>query len=283
MSAKWLRIETDFVDHPKVHQLCEMLGDKNAAAYIIRLWSFISKFYPEGRIEASRGVTYDVTLASRVTAIVTACRWIGDGEKFISALICCGFLDKTENGFEAHDWAIYQGKVAESAEKARLRSKKYRDKLKEASRVTSRDGDVASHRDEQPGDAQRDGTLRDVTLLKDGSNAFALTSQAELVKTKPKRKPPNPEVEFARWVGSQTPDEKTVFETYESSTGLALGADWGLLKYVRGKLKAHTADEICKAIRGHVSNPWNREKQNLSLRSMLTDATKIAINAAMAS
>lgn len=120
-------------------------------------------------------------------------------------------------------------------------------------------------------------------VLKDGSNAFALTSQAELVKTKPKRKPPNPEVEFARWVGSQTPDEKTVFETYESSTGLTLGADWGLLKYVRGKLKAHTADEICKAIRGHASNPWNREKQNLSLRSMLSDATKIAINATRAS
>lgn len=279
MGAKWLRIETDFVDHPKVHQLCEMLGDKNSAAYIIRLWSFISKFYPEGRIEASRGVTYDITLASRVTAIVTTCRWVGDGEKFISALICCGFLDKTENGFEAHDWATYQGKVAESAEKARLRSKKYRDKLKDASRVTERDGDVASHRDEQPGDAQRDGTGRDVTLLKEGPSAFALASP-ERPKAKRERKPPDPEAEFARWVENQTQDEKTVFGAYEAATGLVLGADWGLLKFIRGKLKAHTVEEICRAIRGHVSNSWNLEHKNLTLRSMLTDATKIAINAA---
>lgn len=115
--------------------------------------------------------------------------------------------------------------------------------------------------------------------LKDGPNAFALASPEFLIKTKPKKKPPNPETEFVRWVGIQTADEKTVFETYEAATGLTLGADFELLKFVTKKLKSHTVEEICKAIRGHAENPWNRERKNFSLRGMLSDATKIAINA----
>lgn len=185
MTSKWIRVETDLVDHPKVLQLCELLENSESVAFVLRLWTHTSRFYPSGKISvSSQSVTRDVTLQSRVTSIVTACRWSGDKEKFISALLCCGFLDKTEDGYEVHDWAVHQGKVASGAEKARIRQQNYRAKLKaqiELSRVTSHNGDVLSQRDNRDGDALRDGTGRDGT----GRNVINTLSDSQTATVPP--------------------------------------------------------------------------------------------------
>lgn len=93
---------------------------------------------------------------------------------------------------------------------------------------------------------------------------------------KPRPRPaPDPKAEFERFVATLTPDEGKVFEAYETAMGVELGADWGLRKFVGQKLKAHTADELCAAIRGHASDTWRRE-HSPSIRAILRDSTVIA-------
>lgn len=280
MSAKWMRVETDFVDHPKVRRLCTTIGNQQGGWFVLRLWSFMSRFCPTGHLRDIDG-----------TSVETECEWSGTPGKLISALVECEFLDeKKGGGWAVHDWDDHQGRVALKAQKERERKAEYRRRLREN---VPQPVPQLSHGTSVGHPAQRDVTGRNVTYVRGdgvvlpqaspssaGSDAFALTPpEAQAPKPKRQRQPPNPQAEFQRFVASMAPDEKQVFEQYEKSTNLTLGADWGLLKFIKGKLKTNTVDEICRAIQGHAGNAWNREHGNLSLRSMLADATKIAINA----
>lgn len=100
-----------------------------------------------------------------------------------------------------------------------------------------------------------------------------LVSQPTPIHRQPK--PPDPVAEFARFTSALTDDEAGVFAAYESAMGLELGPDWGLKKLVGQKLKAHTAEELRAAIKGHALDPWRREKSP-SLRAILRDASIIA-------
>jgi hypothetical protein len=88
-------------------------------------------------------------------------------------------------------------------------------------------------------------------------------------------RPPDPAAEFSRFTSTLTDDEAGVFAAYESAMGLEVGPDWSLKKLIGQKLKAHTADELCAAIKGHASDSWRREKSP-SLRAILRDASVIA-------
>ena len=117
-----------------------------------------------------------------------------------------------------------------------------------------------------------------------GSSDGSATTQLVLVGQKSKAKPrpaPDPKAEFERFSASLTPDEGKVFESYEKAMGVELGADWGLRKFIAQKLVAHPADELCAAIRGHLSDSWRREKAS-SLRAVLRDASHIATMAKLA-
>ena len=154
MSAKWMRIESDFVDHPKLHRLSVALSEPLAEAYVLRGWSWLSRFCPTGHFRDIEG-----------TAFEEACRWRGAHGELLMALVSSGLLDRREDGgWEAHDWADHQGKVAATAEKERERKRSYREKLSRGRPVlVPRDnaGDIS------PRPAQRDVTGRDVTGRKE--------------------------------------------------------------------------------------------------------------------
>ena len=94
-------------------------------------------------------------------------------------------------------------------------------------------------------------------------------------KTRKPPKPPDPSAEFERFKKACTSDELRVFAAYSTAFGVDLGPDWGLLKLVRQKLRAHPADELCAAIRGAGKDPWHRQKGS-SLRALFADASTIA-------
>lgn len=117
---------------------------------------------------------------------------------------------------------------------------------------------------------------------KEGPPASPPASQPELQlepdapkKPKRERRPPDPDAEFERFKASLTPDEVSIFGTYSKEIGVPIGPDWALGKFVREKLKTHTASELCLAIRGYLSDPWKRENAP-SLRAIFSDASKIA-------
>ena len=279
MSAKWIRLETDFVDHPKVMRLAALLGSDEADAgwYVLRAWSWVSRFCPTGHVRDIDG-----------TAMESACKWSGERGRLLEAMVSSGWfdtwdIDGTRAGVEAHDWDEHQGKVASRAAKERERKRAYRArKAAEAEADASRDNDGTADGTSAGRPAQRNVTGRDVTgrIKEEPESAKApIQPPLELVgetQKKPRsRAAPDPKAEFERFAAALTPDEGLVFEAYESAMGVELGADWGLRKFVGQKLKAHTADELCAAIRGHASDAWRREK-SVSLKAILRDASVIA-------
>lgn len=150
MSAKWMRVETDFVDHPKTFRLAALLNEPLAEAYVLRAWTFLSRFCPTGHVRDIDG-----------TALEAACRWRGQPGALLDALVKTEWLEvAADGGWNAHDWADHQGKVAQRAEKERERKRAYRErKAAEASASVPR----VSHGTSAGHPAQRDVTGRDVT------------------------------------------------------------------------------------------------------------------------
>lgn len=150
MSAKWMRVETDFVDHPKTFRLAALLQEPLAEAYVLRAWTFLSRFCPTGHVRDIDG-----------TALEAACRWRGQPGALLEALVKCEWLEASKDGgWEAHDWSDHQGKVAQRAAKERERKRAYRErKAAEASASVPH----MSHGTSAGHPAQRDVTGRDVT------------------------------------------------------------------------------------------------------------------------
>ena len=259
MGAKWLRLESDIVDHPKTGRLEALLNEPLAGWYVIRALSWMSRFCPTGHVRDSDG-----------TSLESCAKWRGEPRALLSALVACGWLDVVENGWEWHDWAEHQGKVAHKAAKERERKAAYRAR---AAQNVPRDSDGTSAG--RP--AQRDVTGRDVTGREKEGETQSVPLQLEALPTKATRtrKPPDPAAEFVKFKAACTPDELRVFGAYCTAFDVDMGPDWKLLQLVRSKLKAHPADELCAAIRGAGKDPWHRQTGS-TLRALLSDASKVA-------
>jgi hypothetical protein len=145
MSAKWIRLESDIVDHPKTGRLETALSEPLAGWYVIRALSWMSRFCPTGHVRDNDG-----------TSLESSAKWRGPPGELLAALVSCGWLDSVDDGWEWHDWAEHQGKVAHKAAKERERKAAYR---RRTAQPVPRDNDGTSAG--RP--AQRDVTGRDVT------------------------------------------------------------------------------------------------------------------------
>lgn len=120
MSAKWFKVETDLVDHPKVDQLSRLTGENLAGWYLLRLWSWVSRFCPTGHISGHLKVSLEDALG-----------WHGENGLLLESMVVAEFLDEEQNGdLYVHDWAEYQSQVSETAIKERERKREYRAKLR---------------------------------------------------------------------------------------------------------------------------------------------------------
>lgn len=107
MAYSWFRVDSSVVDHPKTGDLEVALGDPNAGWYVIRLWSWVQRYAPDGLISYSRSLQ-----------IEPACRWRGGVGKLLKSLIDIGWLDDLGNGlFEVHDWPEFQKSLHEKSRK----------------------------------------------------------------------------------------------------------------------------------------------------------------------
>ena len=179
MSAKWLRLESDIVDHPKTGRLEALLGEPLAGWYVIRALSWMSRFCPTGHVRDNDG-----------TSLESSAKWRGAPGELLAALVSCGWLDVVSGGWEWHDWAEHQGKVAYKASKERERKAAYRSK-RPAHVPTNVPRDSDGTTTGRP--AQRDVTGRDVTGREKGlrEQAAPLFEPVAPPKVKPD-KPPDP-------------------------------------------------------------------------------------------
>lgn len=262
-SLPWFRVDVDLVDHPKVLALAEALDCAEAEAgwLVVRLWAWTMRYAARGRLaDGARPA-----LERLWTGAGTAPR----SGSAVDALVSAGFLDAAEGGgWEVHDWDEHNGAAVAKAEKDAERKRAARARRSNG-RGQSADGRA---------DGAGNGTGRDGTL-KEGSNASASTPPLQLealpAKVVKARKPPDPKAEFERFKAACTDDELRIFDAYCTTFAVDMAPDWGLQRLVRQKLKAHTADELCAAVRGAGRDPWHREKGS-SLRALFSDASRVA-------
>ena len=116
MAFDWFRVDWAIVDHPKAFQLAADLSDPNAGWYIVRLWSWLSRYAARGQFKKS--LSDDVE---------RACGWRGDRGRLLRALADAGWLENVSDDlYEAHDWWDHQRAIVEKAEKDSARKRRSR-------------------------------------------------------------------------------------------------------------------------------------------------------------
>lgn len=253
MSAKWMRIETDFVDHPKVQRLASILGvgEADAGWYVMRAWSWLSRFCPTGQLRDIDG-----------TAFESACKWRGASGELLAGMVRAEWLetwdiDGTRFGWEAHDWAEHQGKVAGKAAKERDRKRAYREKKRaEAAESVPRDNHGTDSGTDAGRPAQRDVTGRDVTGRKETTSV----EQARLVEVPPT--PPPTQLE-----DKLTDAEFQVFEHWRVTLNHPKAKATPERKRIIARaLKTYSVEECQRAITGCSRSPHHMGQNDRGTR-----------------
>lgn len=111
-SATDIRIAVSFKGHRKRRKLRMLLG-AGSTDYLIDLWINTATNHPGGVLTGMS--TLDVALEAG---------WEDDPEKFVSAMIESGFLDKGEDGnYRLHDWEDHQPFVIEAPKRSQQAKK----------------------------------------------------------------------------------------------------------------------------------------------------------------
>lgn len=276
MSAKWMRVETDFVDHPKVRALASILdvtrGD--AGWVILRAWSWMSRFCPTGQVvgQPTGQVVGHLKMSLAEAAGQHLDKPIGT-EELLSALVSAGLFEESADGsISGHDWAEHQGKVAATAEKERERKRAYRAKASGNVPGTSR-GTSDGTKTGRP--AQRDVTGRDVTgRIKETSVELSSTAPLALVGEVSSDPKPNLEAKL-------TDDEFQVFEHWRVSCRHPRAQPTPERKRLIAKwLPIYGVDGLQRAIDGCAHSAWHqgendRHKRFDDIELILRDAKHI--------
>ena len=94
--ANDMRLDLNFVEHPKVKRLIRKAGYESFYA-LIKLFSIAGKMYQNG-----------VFKDCEIEDIEDFANWNGEAGLLTSAMIEVGFLDDTEEGYAIHDWKEHQ-------------------------------------------------------------------------------------------------------------------------------------------------------------------------------
>lgn len=172
----WLRIDAATLNHPKMARLARLLGypHDQAIGVVVSLWMAVAANRESGMLDGWTAVD-----------IAFICRWSGDPEIIVRALVETGWIDQTDQGLAIHEWIEYQGNVEKVRKESALRQQNYRQRhgvqFKENVSNTSvtRDSNARALRSDGPDgpDGRTDGAdgadARDVT-----GNAGALPAAA---------------------------------------------------------------------------------------------------------
>jgi hypothetical protein len=114
----WISVHQAVWTHRKTYALADLLAldETYAAAHVIRLWTWALDNSAEGG-----------GIGNSARVIARAAGWPGDPVLFLEALVGCGWLDETEDGYVIHDWEEYGGKLVEKRRSEADRLRKWRD------------------------------------------------------------------------------------------------------------------------------------------------------------
>lgn len=131
----WIEVHQSLPPHRKIKRLKRLLKVKTPAAvgHVIMLWLWALDNAPEGRLDGLEPED-----------LAEAAEWPGDPDRFMSALVECGFVDGGDDPV-IHDWQEYGGRLQDQrkdrAAQNRERQKRYRESKK------TRDSNVTETQD----------------------------------------------------------------------------------------------------------------------------------------
>lgn len=110
MASSDIRIDVDFVDHPKTKRLMRVAGD-GAFWSLVKLFSTVAKVYPKGILSGCN--EHDIE---------DMAGWTGKRGKFFAAITEPNFeyLDYVDGEWVVHDWADHQPWVYNSKERSEI-------------------------------------------------------------------------------------------------------------------------------------------------------------------
>ena len=135
----WIELHDNLPDHPKIVKLAALTKmDRDLArAKLERLWLWALTNRLSGALSYD-----DVLLLTDVMRIK------GDPQKMVDALVACGLLEDTGDGYYIHDWDEHAGALIERKEEQRAYNKRknalYND-LRLTKAVRDRDGDTCQY------------------------------------------------------------------------------------------------------------------------------------------
>ena len=108
----YLNLDLDYFDHPKTKRLVGVLG-RGSDGLPIRLWCYCGKYHAEnGNL-----------IGYSPTDLESLIGWWGQPGKAVEALIQFKFLEKTDSGFQVHDWLSINGHIQALKERGQAAAK----------------------------------------------------------------------------------------------------------------------------------------------------------------
>lgn len=243
MGLPWIAVQKSVVEHPKIVELGEILGEPLALAYVVSMWCRVSEYAPSGTVSGARPRTVLERFAG----------WRGEPGKLADAMIAVRLVDERDGSLVVHDWDELQGPHIERAEHDVDRKRKYRSDLKKQQRQQIVRGQSADGPqkisgtavvEERRGEEKREET--DQKLLLSTSSTVAPAAQLELVPSDAvAHKPPS--------------DVEAVFEFWRETMGHPRAQlDAKRARAVKARLgDGYTAENLRQAILGCSRTPHN--------------------------
>ena len=127
-----IRLAVSFRGHRKRKRLRLLLGP-GSTDYLLDLWIATAMNHPDG-----------ILTGMDETDIALEAGWEGDPQAFVSALLECRLLEKTDHGYALHDWAEHQAYVVH-AEDRKMQAKQAASKRWAARNAPAMPTECAEH------------------------------------------------------------------------------------------------------------------------------------------
>jgi hypothetical protein len=108
----WIHMEVGLPDHPKIGRLSRRLKvDRDRAlAIVVRLLCWTATAKEDGHLNGTEPED-----------IAEVCRYHGDPQALVEALVGAGWIDQDDSGLTVHDWMERQGRMLRARERERNR------------------------------------------------------------------------------------------------------------------------------------------------------------------
>lgn len=264
MSLPWIKVWADLPDHPRVYDLAAALDvpPTQAIGHLVALWSWLSRYAPDGVTRQSRD--------SRAT-IARASRWDRDPVTLTDALVATGWIVVEDSGeVRACGWEDRQTPHLRKMESDRKRSAQFRAKRSQGEsvqRATANRATISRRSRESLSEVageieieiEKKKVLVDDAARHDMPAPEPAQTSLAGVETTPasdapakRRKRPALVVECEEWLSALS--AKTNAPAGAETASRAIVIRWTLLR------KSRSVEELHRVIDGLASDDWWRTK-----------------------